>query len=179
MIMKKILILVFFAMFSAHPHAAEVDLTLVANAPPGGPGDKLWRMFEDNIAAKAGTRIQVKKLVHGELGGDDVGFQAIRKGRGQMGIAGENGFAQAIPEASVLNLPFLFSSPEECDFVFDNVWTPEAKRIADAAPGQPVHDAVLARARALAAALDHDLGLPERSEGLSYADLAVLLSQSR
>jgi hypothetical protein len=55
----------------------------------------------------------------------------------------------------------------------------EAKRIADAAPGQPVHDAVLARARALAAALDHDLGLPERSEGLSYADLAVLLSQSR
>lgn len=55
----------------------------------------------------------------------------------------------------------------------------EAKRIADAAPGQPVHDAVLARARALAAALDHDLGLPERSDGLSYADLAVLLSQSR
>lgn len=55
----------------------------------------------------------------------------------------------------------------------------EAKRIADAAPGQPVHDAVLSRARALATALDHDLGLPEQSNGLSYADLAVLLSQSR
>jgi TRAP-type C4-dicarboxylate transport system substrate-binding protein len=111
--------------------AAEVDLTLIANAPPGGPGDKLWKLFEDNIAAKSGSRIEVKKLVHGELGGDDVGFQAIRRGRGQMGIAGENGFAQAIPEASVLNLPFLFASAEECDFVFDNVWTPEAKRIAD------------------------------------------------
>lgn len=55
----------------------------------------------------------------------------------------------------------------------------EAKRIADAAPGQPVHDSVLSRARALAAALDHDLGLPSTAEGLSYADLAVLLSQSR
>ena len=55
----------------------------------------------------------------------------------------------------------------------------EAKRIADAAPGQPVHDAVLSRARALAAALEHDLGLPPTAEGLSYADLAVLLSQSR
>ena len=55
----------------------------------------------------------------------------------------------------------------------------EAKRIADAAPGQPVHDAVLARARALAAALDHDLGLPPVANGLAYADLAVLLSQSR
>ncbi len=55
----------------------------------------------------------------------------------------------------------------------------EAKRIADAAPGQPVHDAVLSRARALAEALDHDLGLPQTADGLSYADLAVLLSQSR
>ncbi|MFM8829294.1 MAG: hypothetical protein ACKORG_01140 [Actinomycetota bacterium] len=55
----------------------------------------------------------------------------------------------------------------------------EAKRIADAAPGQPVHDSVLARARDLAAALGHDLGLPATAEGLSYADLAVLLSQSR
>jgi hypothetical protein len=55
----------------------------------------------------------------------------------------------------------------------------EAKRIADAAPGQPVHDAVLIRARALAEAVDHDLGLPDTANGLSYADLAVLLSQSR
>ena len=109
------------ALMSAQARAADIELTLVANSPTGGPGDKLWRMFEENIAAKAGTRIEVKKLVHGELGGDDVGFQAIRKGRGQMGIAGENGFAQAIPEASVLNLPFLFSSVEECDFIFDNI----------------------------------------------------------
>lgn len=55
----------------------------------------------------------------------------------------------------------------------------EAKRVAEAAPAQPVHQAVLARARELAAALDHDLGLPESAEGLAYADLAVLLAQSK
>lgn len=55
----------------------------------------------------------------------------------------------------------------------------EAKRIAESAPGQAVHKAVLARARNLAAAIDHDLGLPETPEGLAYADLAVLLSQSK
>jgi hypothetical protein len=38
---------------------------------------------------------------------------------------------------------------------------------------------VLERARLLAAAIDHDLGLPEIPDGLSYADLAVLLSQSK
>lgn len=55
----------------------------------------------------------------------------------------------------------------------------EAKRIAETAPGQAVHKAVLARARALADAMEHDLGLPEAPDGLSYADLAVLLSQSK
>ncbi|WP_217914943.1 hypothetical protein [Miltoncostaea marina] len=55
----------------------------------------------------------------------------------------------------------------------------EAKRIAEAAPGQPVHKAVLERARQLARAIEHDLGLPDAPDGLSYADLAVLLSQSK
>ncbi len=55
----------------------------------------------------------------------------------------------------------------------------EAKRIADTAPGQPVHESVLLRARALADAVDHDLGLPDQATGLCYADLAVLLSQSK
>lgn len=55
----------------------------------------------------------------------------------------------------------------------------EAKRIAESAPGQAVHKAVLDRARALALAIEHDLGLPDAPEGLAYADLAVLLSQSK
>lgn len=55
----------------------------------------------------------------------------------------------------------------------------EAKRIAESAPSQPVHKSVLSRARALAAAIEHDLGLPDSPEGLCYADLAVLLSQSK
>lgn len=55
----------------------------------------------------------------------------------------------------------------------------EAKRIAEIAPSQAVHKSVLDRARALAEAIDHNLGLPQAAEGLSYADLAVLLSQSK
>jgi hypothetical protein len=55
----------------------------------------------------------------------------------------------------------------------------EAKRIAESAPGQAVHKSVLDRARALASAIEHDLGLPQTPDGLAYADLAVLLSQSK
>ncbi|MBM3512304.1 MAG: TRAP transporter substrate-binding protein [Alphaproteobacteria bacterium] len=126
------LVLLALALLIGGPIAAAetMSLKLMANAPPGGPGDKLWQMFKDNLHAKAGDRFGVELLVHGQVGGDDVVFPAIRRGRGQMGIAGENGYAQAIPEASVLNLPFLFSSVDECDFVYDTVWTPEAQKIA-------------------------------------------------
>jgi hypothetical protein len=55
----------------------------------------------------------------------------------------------------------------------------EARRIAEAAPEQQVHRSVLDRARSLASALNFELGLPDSADGLSYADLSVLLSQSR
>lgn len=55
----------------------------------------------------------------------------------------------------------------------------EAKRVAETAPDQPVHASVLVRARKLASQIEHDLGLPESPEGLSYADLTVLLSQMK
>jgi hypothetical protein len=55
----------------------------------------------------------------------------------------------------------------------------EARRIAEAAPNHQVHRSVLDRARDLASALNFELGLPDSADGLSYADLSVLLSQSR
>lgn len=55
----------------------------------------------------------------------------------------------------------------------------ETKRVAESAPAQPVHRAVLDRARELSDALGHELGLPTSPDGLCYADLAVLLSQSK
>jgi len=55
----------------------------------------------------------------------------------------------------------------------------ETKRVAESAPAQPVHRAVLDRARRLSGELGHELGLPDSPDGLCYADLAVLLSQSK
>jgi hypothetical protein len=55
----------------------------------------------------------------------------------------------------------------------------EARRIAESAPEQQVHRSVLDRARSLASSLGFELGLPDSADGLSYADLSVLLSQSR
>lgn len=107
-----------------------LDVTVVANAPPGGPGDKLWKMFDDAVTEQSQGRIELNMLVHGQIGGDDLVIQAIRRGRGQIGIVGESGFAQVVPEVSVLNMPYLFDGPEELDFVVDGFVTPAITELA-------------------------------------------------
>lgn len=111
---------------------SSLEVTVVANAPPGGPGDKLWKMFDDAVTAQSNGRIALSLLVHGQIGGDDLVIQAIRRGRGQIGIVSESGFAQVVPEVSVLNMPYLFDGPEELDFVVDNYVTPAITELATA-----------------------------------------------
>ena len=48
-----------------------------------------------------------------------------------MGIVGESGFAQVVPEVSVLNMPYLFDGPEELDFVVDGIVTPAIVELAE------------------------------------------------
>ena len=111
---------------------APQEITIVGNAPPGGPGDKLWKMFDEAVTEKSEGRLELSLLVHGQIGGDDLVIQAIRRGRGEMGIVGESGFAQVVPEVSVLNMPYLFDGPEELDFVVDGFVTPAVKELAAA-----------------------------------------------
>ena len=112
------------------PPGPNIDVTVVANAPPGGPGDKLWKMFDDAVTEKSGGRLSLSLLVHGQIGGDDLVMQALRRGRGQVGIIGESGFAQVVPEVAVLNMPYLFSGPDELDFVVDGYVAPAIKELA-------------------------------------------------
>ncbi|NKB42822.1 MAG: hypothetical protein GKS03_00960 [Alphaproteobacteria bacterium] len=110
--------------------SSNIDITVVANAPPGGPGDKLWKMFDDTVTEKSAGRLSLSLLVHGQIGGDELVMQALRRGRGNVGIVGESGFAQVVPEVAVLNMPYLFSGPEELDFVVDGYVTPAIKELA-------------------------------------------------
>ncbi len=112
--------------------SASQEFTIVANAPPGGPGDLLWRMFEDSVTEKSEGRIELAMLVHGQIGGDELVIQAVRRNRGQMAIVGESGFAQVVPEVSVINMPYLFDGPEQSDFVVDGYVTPAIKEMAAA-----------------------------------------------
>jgi TRAP-type transport system periplasmic protein len=119
-----------WAQIGEQPPGPALDVVVAANAPPGGSGDKLWKMFADNVTAQSGGRITLSLLVHGQIGGDDLVMQSLRRGRSQVGILGESGFAQVVPEAAVLNMPYLFDGPAQLDFVMDGYVTPAIKELA-------------------------------------------------
>lgn len=119
-----------FAQVGEQPPGPEIEVTVVANAPPGGPGDKYWTQFDEAVTERSNGRIELGLLVHGQLGGDDQIIQVLRRNRGQIGIVGESGFARVVPEVAVLNMPYLFDSPEELDFVVDGYVTPVIKDLA-------------------------------------------------
>lgn len=119
-----------FAQVGEQPPGPPLDVTVIANAPPGGPGDKLWRMFDASVTEQSNGRIDLSLLVHGQLGGDDLLIQALRRNRGQIGIVTEGGFSRIVPEIAVLNMPYLFDGPDELDFVIDGYVTPFIKVMA-------------------------------------------------
>lgn len=119
-----------WAQVGEQPPGPPLEVTVIANAPPGGPGDKLWRMFDAAVTAQSNGRIELSLLVHGQLGGDDLLIQALRRNRGQIGIVAESGFSRIVPEIAVLNMPYLFDGPDELDFVIDGYVTPLIKTMA-------------------------------------------------
>lgn len=119
-----------FAQVGEQPPGPALEVIAIANAPPGGPGDKLWRMFDAAVTEQSNGRIDLSLLVHGQLGGDDLLIQALRRNRGQIGIVTEGGFSRVVPEIAVLNMPYLFDGPAELDFVIDGYVTPLIKTMA-------------------------------------------------
>lgn len=119
-----------WAQVGEQPPGPPLDVTVVANAPPGGPGDKLWRLFDAAVTDQSNGRIDLSLLVHGQLGGDDLLIQALRRNRGQIGIVTESGFSRVVPEIAVLNMPYLFDGADELDIVIDGYVTPRIKEMA-------------------------------------------------
>jgi len=91
------------------------------------PADTPWATtledFRDWVlkeSKKAGTDVKFKTYLGGQLGGELEILQGIRRGRIQGGGLTAAALASVIPELDVLEIPYLFSSNEEADFVLDN-----------------------------------------------------------
>jgi len=109
------------ALFAQAPLAlAKTTLKFGTVAPDNTPWSEELKAIQKRVAAESSGSIEIKTYLGGQLGGEIEILQGIRRGRIQGGGLTSGALASAIPELDLLEIPFIFESNEEADFVLDN-----------------------------------------------------------
>ena len=79
-------------------HAACAAETIVSSLTfPGTITDDQWKVFQDNVAREADPPLQLKMLIRGEIGAEEVAVNATRRGRLQITGASMSAVSQVAP----------------------------------------------------------------------------------
>jgi TRAP-type C4-dicarboxylate transport system substrate-binding protein len=89
-------------------------------APAGTPWADSLEQIKNRVAQESGNKIKIKTFLGGQLGGELEIMQKIRRGNIEGGGLTCAAMASIVPELDILEVPFLFDSSEEADFVLDN-----------------------------------------------------------
>jgi len=101
--------------------AAEIDIKVGTLAPDDTPwSDVLWQ-FKESIEKDSGGRVKVTAYLNGSLGDEKAMLQKMRFGQLNMGGFSTGGVSTMVPELQILELPGLFKTKAEADYIIDNV----------------------------------------------------------
>ncbi len=103
--------------------AAEIELKLATVAPDNTPWSELLKRFKSAVETKSNGRIKVKVFLGGTLGDENESVIKCKRGQIQAVGASTGAIASQVPEVNVVELPYLFHSFEEADYIVDNVLT--------------------------------------------------------
>ncbi|MCZ2444337.1 MAG: TRAP transporter substrate-binding protein DctP [Flavobacteriales bacterium] len=97
--------------------------------PPDSPWEEGINEYAKKVETKSGGQITFKKYLGGQLGGEVEMIKSIAMGSLDGGAFSTAALAEAlnIPELETLELPFLFESDKEADYVMDNLFDVIAK----------------------------------------------------
>lgn len=122
---KAILIIGFGVGLSFTPALAQSDLDREVSVAgitfPDTITDDQWKVFSANVASHADPPITLKMMIRGEAGSEETMIQAARRGRLQLAAPSLAGATSLVPELAVLQLPFLFESAAQMDWIYDEV----------------------------------------------------------
>lgn len=105
----------------AAPASADPQFTvkIASVAPEGTPWASGVTEFKKQIEASSGGRVVVRPFLGGVLGDENETVQLCQRGQIQGVGASTGAIASIVPELNVLELPLLFKSAEEADYVLD------------------------------------------------------------
>ena len=121
----KVLVALALLLAAAAPARAgdEYVMKIATVAPDNTPWSELLKRFKKNVEAKSGGRIKVKVFLGGTLGDENDTVIQCKRGQIQAVGASTGALASQVPEVNVIELPFLFKTFAEADWVIDNVLT--------------------------------------------------------
>lgn len=99
-------------------------MTIGAYSVPDTPWDLNWQDVAAAFEANKDLGLDLELLVRGETGSSEERLNSLRRNRLQFVSAPLGSGAAMIPELGVLQLPFLFDSTPEADFVLDEYALP-------------------------------------------------------
>lgn len=100
--------------------SAKMKVKFGTVAPAGTPWADTLEEISSRVKKNSGEKINIKSYLGGQLGGELEILQKIRRGNVQGGGLTSAALASVVPEMDVLELPYIFESSEEADYVLDN-----------------------------------------------------------
>lgn len=101
-------------------------------APDNTPWSKLLKDFEAEIGKRTNGEVQMKTFLNGVLGDERAMLQKMKFGQLTGGGFSTGGIATVVPELQMFEIPFLFRSPEETDYILDEVVRDDMAKLLEA-----------------------------------------------
>jgi TRAP-type C4-dicarboxylate transport system substrate-binding protein len=102
--------------------------------PYDSPWEEALDMYIKEVNRLAGAgKVTFRKFLSGQLGGEVEMVRSLRMGTLDIGLLSVGGIAEGLsmPELLVLEMPFLFESDEEVDYVMDALFEEFSRRLAE------------------------------------------------
>ena len=108
------------------------DIKFGTIAPSGTPWSDSLDEIKTRVAKESNNKTKIKIYLGGQLGGELEIMQKVRRGNIEGAGLTCAAMASIIPELDLLEVPFLFESSEEADFILDNYLLDPFKKLFEA-----------------------------------------------
>ncbi len=98
-------------------------------APEGSPWHDSLKRIQKRWESESKGRLKLRPYLGGKLGDENQTIAETKRGNIQMVGASTGAIGSLVPEVNVLELPFLFRSVEEADYILDQVIQDDMEKI--------------------------------------------------
>ncbi|AMM85789.1 TRAP transporter substrate-binding protein [Martelella sp. AD-3] len=98
--------------YLARPAIAQTTITVASLLGEDKPETKIWRFLAEKAEERLPGRFRFNIVTNGALGGEKQVADGIRLGAVQASLSTVSALSAWVPELQLLDLPFLFRSPE-------------------------------------------------------------------